>query len=171
MAGEPFAVLYCDVVMHYDSTPVLKQLIDVYEEFGLGVLAAKEVPKDQIVKYGSLKLESIIDNLFKCSDMVEKPTPEKAPSFYSILGRCILPPEIFGILENTSNGVGGELQLTDAMKALAKDSGMIAVDFVGKRYDMGSKLGILQAAVEEGLRNSETKEEFKKYLLELSKKI
>ena len=103
--------------------------------------------------------------------MVEKPSPDKAPSLYSILGRCVLPPEIFSILENTKKGVGGEIQLTDAMRVLAKNSGMIAVDFIGKRYDMGSKLGILQAVVEKGLTNSETKEEFRKYLLEISRKI
>ena len=169
VGGEPFAVLYGDDVMYCPRKPVCRQLIEAYEEFG--VVGAKEVPKSEISKYGSLKLEKIMGNLFACSDMVEKPSPEEAPSLYSIFGRCVLPPEIFGILENTPAGVGGEIQLTDAMKVLARGKGMVAVDFDGVRYDMGNKLGILEASIETALRRSDINEEFKKYLLETAERI
>lgn len=102
--------------------------------------------------------------MFRISDMVEKPKPEEVFSLYSILGRCVLPPEIFAILEDTKPGAGGEIQLTDAMKKLAQVRGMIGVDFVGKRYDMGNKLGILQAIVEVGLNHEEIGEDFRAYL-------
>ena len=104
--------------------------------------------------------------------MIEKPsTPDKVLSLYSILGRCVLPPEIFDILEVTKPGAGGEIQLTDAMKKLAVESSMIGVDFTGKRYDMGSKLGIMQATVETALKHSEIGVDFKNYLKELAKTL
>ena len=164
VGNEPFAVLYGDDVMTSSKKPVCRQLIDAYEEFNLAVVAAKEMPRSQIGRYGSLKVDKIRDNIFKCTDMVEKPTPDKILSLYSILGRCVLTPEIFEILENTPFGVGGELQLTDAMKVLARRDGMIAVDFEGKRYDMGSKIGILKAFFEMGIRHSEVGEEFRNYV-------
>lgn len=170
IGNEPFAVLYPDDVMYNLKNPVCKQLIDAYEEFGLGVLGAKKMPLDQMGMYGSLKVQNIRDNLFMCTDMIEKPSRDKVMSQYSILGRCILPPEIFDILKNTSVGVGNEIQLTDAMKILAQTHGMIAVDFFGKRYDMGSKLGILKAFVEMGIRRSETSRDFKNYLKNIIEK-
>ena len=100
-----------------------------YEEFGLGVLGVKEVTPEAITKYSSLKVEPIHDNYYKCTDMVEKPTPDKILSLFSILGRCVLPPDIFDILDNTNPGAGGEIQLTDAMGTMARNKGMIAVDF------------------------------------------
>lgn len=171
VGSEPFAVLYGDDIMHCEGTPVCKQLINAYEEFGLGVVGAKEVPKESVGKYGSLKVENIRDNLFMCTDMIEKPKPEQVMSLYSILGRCVLTPEIFDVLEKTVPGIGGEIQLTDAMKVLAQRDGMIAVDFFGTRYDMGSKIGVLKAIVETGLRHGEVGQEFKNYLCELAKNI
>ena len=104
--------------------------------------------------------------------MVEKPqTPEEVLSLYSILGRCILPPEIFDILEKTQPGAGGEIQLTDAMKELAVTKGMTAVEYTGVRYDMGNKLGIMKATVETALKHQEIGEDFKNYLLELTAEI
>jgi UTP--glucose-1-phosphate uridylyltransferase len=104
--------------------------------------------------------------------MIEKPSsPEKVLSLYSILGRCVLPPEIFEILETTGPGAGGEIQLTDAMKSLALKNSMIGVDFTGKRYDMGSKLGIMQATVETALKHPEIGSDFKNYLKELAKSL
>ena len=103
--------------------------------------------------------------------MIEKPDPQHVMSLYSILGRCILPPEIFDILDNTPPGVGGEIQLTDAMRTLAVTKGMTAVDFIGKRYDMGNKLGILQASVEIALQHPEVKDGFKAYLKEIAKTL
>ena len=144
VGNEPFAVLYGDDVIK-SKNPVCKQLCEVYEEFGLGVLGIKQLPEDQLLRCSSLKLENLKGNIFKVFDMVEKPKLNEIISKYSILGRCVLPPKIFSILEVVRPGVGGELKLTDAMKVLAKDEGMLGVDFDGKRFDMGSKLGILQA--------------------------
>ena len=163
VGSEPFAVLYGDDIIK-SKRPVCRQLCDVYEEFNLGVVGIKEVTKEQIKKYSSMNVEFIRDNLFKITDMIEKPKEDQIMSMYSILGRCVLPPEIFSILENTPAGVGGELQLTDAMKKLAQINGMVGVDFVGKRYDMGSKLGIIQANVEFALEHEEIKDEFRLYL-------
>ena len=163
VGNEPFAVLYGDDIIK-SKCPVCKQLCDAYEEFNLGVVGIKKVTKEQIQKYSSVKIDFIRDNLFKITDMIEKPKESQIMSMYSILGRCVLPPEIFSALENTPVGVGGELQLTDAMKKLARIDGMIGVDFVGKRYDMGSKLGIIQANVEFALEHEEIKDEFKLYL-------
>ena len=164
VGNEPFAVMYPDDVIYSENIPVCKQLIEVYNEFGLCTVGAKEMPENEIGKYGSLKVKNIRDNLFMCTDMIEKPSPEQVMSLYSILGRCILTPEIFEILENTSPGVGGEIQLTDAMKIIARKQGMIAVDFIGQRYDIGSKLGALVASIEAGLRHAEVSEELKKAL-------
>lgn len=164
VGNEPFAVLYGDDVI-LGENPVCKQLCDAYDQYGLGVVGIKEVTPEQIKKYSSMKVEPLSGRQFRITDMVEKPaTPEQTFSLYSILGRCVLPPQIFDILENIPYGVGGELQLTDAMKVLAQRETMIGVDFEGRRYDMGSKLGILQAIVEVGLSHPETGAAFREYL-------
>lgn len=167
VGDEPFAVMYGDDVI-IGEDPACKQLIRAYEETGLGVLGIKSVPEKDIYKYSSLKIENIHDNIFKCTDMIEKPdTPDKVMSLYSILGRCVLTPDIFDILDNTAPGSGGEIQLTDAMCTLARTKGMMGVDFTGKRYDMGNKLGIMQAAVEVALKHKEIGNSFKTYLKEI----
>ncbi len=166
VGNEPFAVMYGDDVI-IGEDPACKQLIRTYEETGLGVLGIKSVPENDIYKYSSLKVKNVHDNIFKCTDMIEKPsTPDKVMSLYSILGRCVLTPDIFDILDNTLPGSGGEIQLTDAMCTLARTKGMMGVDFTGKRYDMGNKLGIMQAAVEVALNHKEIGPSFKKYLKE-----
>jgi UTP--glucose-1-phosphate uridylyltransferase len=170
VGNEPFAVLYGDDVI-IGENPAIGQLCSAYEEFGLGVVGMKEVSLEAILKYSSLAVELIRDRLFKVSDMIEKPSPDKIFSLYSILGRCVLPPEIFDILEITPPGAGNEIQLTDAMKTLARKSGMIGVDFEGTRYDMGNKLGILQATCEVALNHPEVKDGFKAYLKELVKTL
>ncbi len=170
VGNEPFAVLYGDDVI-FGEDPVCGQLIRAYEKFGLGVVGVKEVSPEAIVKYSSLKLEPLQDNYFRCTDMIEKPQPGEEFSLYSILGRCVLPPEIFDILGRTSPGAGGEIQLTDAMRTLALRDSMIAVDFVGTRYDMGNKLGILQASVETALKHPEIGQEFRAYLKKLAKTL
>ena len=167
IGDEPFAVLYGDDVI-ISETPVVKQLADVYYKYGLGVAGVKGVTKEQIVKYCSLKVEPLEENVYKVSDMIEKPSPDKIFSLLSILGRVVLPPEIFGILEHTPRGAGNEIQLTDAMRELAVTSGMTACEFEGKRYDMGSKLGLLMANVEQGLKHPETGEAFRAFLKELA---
>lgn len=170
IGDEPFAVLYGDDVI-IGEDPACGQLIRAYEEFGKGVLGVKKVAPEDISKYSSLQVDPIRDNLFNCTDMVEKPTPDKVLSLYSILGRCILPPEIYDILDHTQPGAGGEIQLTDAMRELAQRDGMTAVEFTGKRYDMGNKLGILQASVEVGLQHPVIGEDFKTYLKEFVKTL
>lgn len=170
VGNEPFAVLYGDDVI-MGEIPVCKQLIDAYEEYSLGCVGIKAVKQEDIYKYSSMKVAPLRDNLFKITDMIEKPTPDKVLSLYSILGRCVLPPEIFSLLETIPRGSGGEYQLTDAMKILAQRDGIVGVDFFGKRYDMGSKIGILEAIVETGLNHKEVGVEFRAYLKEIAKTL
>ena len=168
--GEPFAVLYGDDVIIGDD-PACGQLIRAYEDFGKGVLGIKQVSPEAITKYSSLKVDPIRDNWYSCTDMIEKPTPDKILSLFSILGRCVLPPEIFDILDHTPPGAGGEIQLTDAMCQLARTQGMIGVDFTGTRYDMGNKLGIMQASVEIALKHPQIGNDFRAYLKEIAKTL
>ena len=166
--NEPFAVLYGDDVI-IGEDPACAQLIRAYEKTGLTVLGVNKVDEKDICRYSSLKVDHIKDNIFKCTDMIEKPTPDKVMSLYSILGRCILTPDIFDILDKTTPGAGGEIQLTDAIKVLAQTVGTVAVDFTGKRYDMGNKLGIMMASVEVALKHKEIGSDFKNYLKNLVK--
>lgn len=171
VGNEPFAVLYGDDVI-IGEDPAIGQLCRAYETYGKGVVGIKEVAPEMISRYSSLKVDNLENNLYSVTDMVEKPdTPEKVLSLYSILGRCVLTPDIFDILENTPNGAGGELQLTDAMKTMAVRDGMVGVDFTGVRYDMGNKFGILQANIEVGLNHPEVKDQLREYIKELANKI
>ncbi|MEG6572236.1 UTP--glucose-1-phosphate uridylyltransferase [[Clostridium] cellulosi] len=169
--GEPIAVCYGDDVI-IGEDPAIGQLCRAYDEYGLGVVGIKQVKAEDIHKYSSLAVTNLKDNIYRVTDMIEKPdTPDKVLSLFSILGRCVLPPEIFDLLENTKPGAGGEIQLTDAMKELARRDTMIGVDFTGKRYDMGSKLGIMQAAVETALIHPEIGDDFRAYLKDLAKTL
>ncbi len=164
VGDEPFAVLYGDDVI-LGETPACKELCDVYEKYSLGVAGIQPVEPSQIQKYCSLAVEQLgASNIYKVTDMVEKPKPEQVLSNFSILGRVVLPPQIFPILENTSPGANGEIQLTDAMRTLAQQQGMMGVQYSGTRFDMGNKLGILQAAVTVALTHPEVREPFKAYL-------
>lgn len=167
---EPFAVLYGDDVIIGD-VPAIGELAEVYEQYGLGVAGVKKVSKEQITKYCSLDVEMVSDKVMKVTDMIEKPSPYQIMSLYSILGRVILPSKIFEILENIPKGAGNELQLTDAMRVLAKKEGMMGIEFSGKRYDMGNKLSFMQANVEIALKNKEFGTDFKKYLKDLVKTL
>lgn len=167
---EPFVVLYGDdVIMGED--PVAAQLCRAYEQYGKPCVGIKEVSREAIQRYSSMKLTHLNDNLYNITDMIEKPAPGQEFSLFSILGRCLLTPEIYDILEHTAPGAGGEIQLTDAMAELARCSGMTGVDFTGKRYDMGNKLGVMQAQVETALRHPEIGEDFRSYLKELAKML
>lgn len=170
VGNEPFAVLYGDDVIVSD-TPVTKQLCDAYEKYGKGVVGVKEVPGKAITKYCSLAVDKLEGNCYNCTDMIEKPAPDQIMSNFSILGRVVMPPEIFGILENTPLGAGNELQLTDAMKTLAQTKGVIAVDYEGRRYDMGNKFGIIQANIEVGLKHPETKDELTAYIKKIAEDL
>lgn len=168
--GEPFAVLYGDDVI-IGEDPAIAQLCRAYDKYGKGTVGIKEVSTEDVMRYSSMKLKALDDGCFEISDMIEKPLPEQIFSNYSILGRCILPPEIFDILENTPFGKGGELQLTDAMKTLANRESMIGVDFTGTRYDMGNKLSALKASIEAGLNRPEIAEGLKEYIRQLAQKL
>lgn len=168
--GEPFAVLYGDDVI-IGEDPAIAQLCRAYDKYGKGTVGIKEVSTEDVMRYSSMKLKALDDGCFEISDMIEKPLPEQIFSNYSILGRCILPPEIFDILEHTTYGKGGELQLTDAMKTLANRESMIGVDFTGTRYDMGNKLSALKASIEEGLNRPEIAEGLKEYIRQLAQKL
>lgn len=170
VGNEPFAVLYGDDVI-IGEDPACGQLIRAYDEYGRGVVGVNKVSKEDISKYSSLKVEPLHDNYFKCTDMIEKPSPEHIMSLYSILGRCVLTPDIFEILDNTEPGAGGEIQLTDAMRTLARRDGMVAVNFTGTRYDMGNKLGIMKAQVEVALQHPEIGQDFRAYLKDLCKTL
>lgn len=170
IGNEPFAVLYGDDVI-ISEKPVTKQLCDAYEKYGKGIVGVKEVSDENITKYCSLKTEHLENNCYNCVDMIEKPKPEEIMGNFSILGRTVLPPEIFDILEKTPAGAGNELQLTDAMKVLAQAEGMIAVDYEGKRYDMGNKFGILEANIEVGLNHPDTKDALKAYIKKIAESL
>ncbi len=170
VGDEPFAVLYGDDVI-IGEDPVCGQLCRVYEEYGKSVVGIKQVTEQQILRYCSLAVSPVHDNIFHVTDMIEKPAPEQVLSLYSVLGRCVLTPDIFDILEHIAPGAGGELQLTDAMHQQAIAGNMMGVDYVGTRYDMGNKLGILQANCEVALNHPELKDDFAAYLKELAKTL
>lgn len=170
VGDEPFAVLLGDDIVDNDY-PCLKQLIDVYEKYGGSVLGVQTVDQSQVNKYGIIDGKSIEDRTYKVKTMVEKPKIEEAPSNVAVLGRYVISPEIFEILEKTEPGVGGEIQLTDALKKLAKNEIMYAYDFKGTRYDTGDKLGYLKATVEYALKHNEVKDGFKDYLKEIVKTL
>ena len=173
VGNEPFAVLYGDDVIIGGERPACRELCEVYEEYGLGVAGIKPVPMADISKYCSLAVEPVEgkERVFHLTDMVEKPPLTEILSNYSILGRVVLPPEIFPILEKTRPGAGGEIQLTDAMKVLAKTRGMMGVEYTGTRYDMGNKFGILQAIVEVALQHPEVQDQFRDYLRGIASRL
>ena len=170
VGDEPFAVLYGDDVIESDE-PVTKTLIQTYEKYGKGVVGVKAIEGEAIMKYCSLNVEHIKDNIYNCDDMIEKPSMDEIMSYFSIKGRVVLPPEIFDILENTPKGKGNELQLTDAMKTLAQTEGVIAVEFDGTVHDMGNKFGILKANIDYGINHPEVSEQLKEYIKEIASKL
>lgn len=165
VGDEPFVVLYGDDVV-FSKTPVCRQLIDAYEKYEKPVVGVKAVPKEQLAKYCSLKVDALAgeENAYSCTDMIEKPKCGEEFSNLSILGRVLLTPDVFDIIDNLEPGAGGEYQLTDAMAKMARDTGVIAVEYEGERYDMGSKFGFLKANVVKGLENEETRDEFREFL-------
>ncbi len=163
-AGEPVAVLLGDDVVYNDGKPALRQMMDAYEQLESTILGVQTVALEDVSKYGIIAGKETSERIYKVDDMVEKPSPENAPSRVAALGRYILTPSIFEILEQTGVGVGGEIQLTDALKALAKKEVVYAYDFEGRRYDVGSRLGFLEASVEYALRREDLKSDFLVYL-------
>ncbi|APF26653.1 TPA: UTP--glucose-1-phosphate uridylyltransferase GalU [Clostridium botulinum] len=166
VGNEPFAVMLGDDVVYSDK-PCLKQLIKCYNEYQTTIVGVQEVPEQDVHKYGIVKGMFIEDRVYKIKDLVEKPPKEEAPSNMAILGRYIISPAIFDILENTKPGKGGEIQLTDALKTLINKEAMYAYNFQGRRYDVGDKLGFLQATVEYALRRENLNTNFAEYLQQL----
>jgi len=171
VGNEPFAVLLGDVIIP-GPHPATKQLVEVYGETGKGVIAVEEVPREKTGLYGIVDVEATNgagprEPTMKIRDLVEKPSPAESPSTLGITGRYLLPPEIFDCIERTKPGRGGEIQLTDALRLLAKESGLLAHVYEGKSYDAGDKLGFLKATVEIGLENREFGQAFREYLRSL----
>src|SRR6056297_229998 len=170
IGDEAFAVLLGDDIIH-SQEPVIKQMMKVYEEKESAVLGCKTVARENVNKYGIVDYSSRDGDVYKVEDMVEKPELDQAPSELAILGRYIITPDIFEILENTPPGKGGEIQLTDALKTLLDQRPVYGYDFEGKRYDVGNKMGFLKTTVELALAHKDLGADFKDYLKELSSKL
>ena len=172
VGDEPFVVLYGDDII-FSKTPVCRQMCEVYEKYGKSVVGVKPVPYEDIRKYCSLKVDPVEGEkrVTYCTDMIEKPKPGEEFSNLSILGRVLLTPDIFDIIDALEPGAGGEYQLTDAMAKQARESGVYALEFEGERFDMGSKLGFLKANVTRGLVHPETAEGLKEFIKEIAKTL
>ncbi len=164
VGDEPFAVILADDLIYDEAQGCLSQMVDIYEQENCGVVGVQVVNQEDVKSYGVIAGEKIQDNLWKVDTFVEKPEPKDAPSNVAVVGRYILEPSIFEILENIGKGAGGEIQLTDALAKQAQTDKLLAYQFTGKRYDCGNKLGYLEATVEYALRHPRVGKKFKKYL-------
>jgi UTP--glucose-1-phosphate uridylyltransferase len=167
---EPFAVLLGDTVIGSER-PATQQLIDVYQHYRGSVVVLEAIAPELVNRYGVLKGRAIDDSVYQVEDFIEKPSPAEAPSNLAFAGRYIFNPEIFDYLEKTAPGKGGEIQLTDAMRAMVKDQAMYGCKLDGKRYDIGHKQGFIKTNMEFGLQDDEIREELVSYLRELVKKL
>lgn len=167
--GEPFGVILGDDIVYTgNGEPALKQLMDRYYETGSTVVGCQMVPEEKVSAYGIIQGERTQNpDLLKMVDMMEKPSIKEAPSRFAALGRYVITPEVFDILEQTKPGKGGEIQLTDALRVMAQCGNVYAYNFTGKRYDTGNKLGYLKAVVEFALRREDLGEGFREYLKSL----
>ena len=164
---EPFAVILADDLINFSKQSCLSQMVDVYNYQHCSVLGSMEVSNDELSAYGVVGGKQVDQGLIEVAEMVEKPKPEDAPSNVAVVGRYILTPRIFSILETTGRGAGGEIQLTDAISSLLSEQRVVAYNFEGKRFDCGSKLGYLQAQVEFALHHDEVGDSFREYLKSL----
>ena len=171
VGNEPFAILFGDDVMYNEDTPVIKQLIDLYEETGKTIVGCKNVSREDVTKYASVLFDKVDGNVYNATEIIEKPKLEDVKSTVSPLGRYVVTPEIFNIIANLKPSVNGEYQLTDALDYLAKNGKALALVFDGVRYDMGSRLGFLKANIEFGLRDGELSGDLKDYLKDLVSKF
>jgi len=170
VGDEPFAVLLGDDVMR-SNKPVIGQLIDAAEKYDASAVGVQQVSLEAIPKYCSVKVEPLGERTFSVSDVVEKPRPEQVFSNYAILGRYVLSPGIFDILENLKPGYGGEIQLTDGLQKLCQKEKMVAVDFEGRRYDTGNLSGFLEATVDFALDHPETGTWLRRFIKEKAKEL
>jgi len=164
VGNHPFAVMLADDLIYSDNKSCLAQMAEVHAYHGCSVLGAQRVDSNETGKYGIVDPEQAGDKIFRVKSVVEKPAPKDAPSNLAVVGRYILSPRIFDLIETTGAGAGGEIQLTDAIAALLREQQVLAYEFEGIRYDCGSKLGYLQATVEYAMRHPELKDEFEQYL-------
>ena len=163
VGNEPFAVMLGDDIVDAE-VPCLRQLIEVYDDCQGTVLGVQEVAKDKVSSYGIVNPKKVKENIWQAVDLIEKPSVEEAPSQLAVLGRYILEPEIFALLEKTEPGRGNEIQLTDAICKLAYEKPVYAYNFSGRRYDIGDKQGYLEATVEYALKRPELRDKFLNYL-------
>lgn len=168
VGNESFAVLLADDLIHNNKKSCMTQMVEIYEAQKSSVIAVETVPRGETKNYGIVSLDKTKNSLNRIKSIVEKPSPDKAPSNLAVVGRYILTQGIFNLLETTTKGAGGEIQLTDAIAELLKKESVYALKFEGTRYDCGSKLGYLQANVEYGLKHPELGEEFSEYLSKLT---
>ena len=170
--GEPFGVILGDDVVYHPEKPALKQLMEQYEQTGGTVIGCQCVAPERVSAYGIIAGKEINDKgLLKVDDMIEKPSISEAPSRVAALGRYVITPEVFEVLEQTAPGKGGEIQLTDALRVMAHAGNVYAYCFEGKRYDTGDKLGFLKATVEYALRRDDLGDDFHTYLKNLTKDL
>ncbi len=166
VGGQPFACLLGDDIMTEDN-PLLERMLAIHDRYGRSVIAVKEVPREEISLYGCVEPDFVEDNLARVISIVEKPSPEEAPSNLAAIGRYVLTPEIFDALRRTQPGVGGEIQLTDAINILAQEQAVYAYVFEGGRYDIGNKLDWLKATVEIAIDRPDVGPEFREFLADL----
>lgn len=164
VGNNPFAVILADDLIDDGGRGCLAQMVEEYKEYQCSMLGVEKVPEEETDKYGVVKAQPVTDRIGKVSDIIEKPSPDVAPSNMAVVGRYILTPRIFDLLEKTERGAGGEIQLTDAIAALLKYEHVMSHEFEGVRYDCGNKLGYLRATVEYALKHPELKEDFLNYL-------
>lgn len=169
IGNEPFAVLLGDDIIRAE-VPCLRQMINVYERYGASIVGVQEVPLEETSKYGIVDGVSMGERIYRARDLVEKPSPKDAPETrLAIMGRYILNPAIFDVLENLKPGKGGEIQLTDGLRELRMQQEIMAYDFEGRRYDVGDKFGFVKATIEYGLLHDDISAELETYLQELTK--
>jgi len=161
---EPFAVILADDLINFSAKPCLKQMVDLFDFQHCSILGTEPVPKEDVSSYGIVDGVEVKPGLMEVSGIVEKPAVDKAPSNVAVVGRYILTPRIFDLLENTERGAGNEIQLTDAISDLLQEQRVLAYNFEGRRFDCGSKLGYLKAQVEFALAHKEVGSEFREYL-------
>lgn len=168
IGNEPFAVLLGDDIVD-SKVPCLKQMINIFNEYKTSILGVQAVDPEEVSKYGIVSGKQVDERIYKVRDLIEKPEKENAPSNIAILGRYIISPVIFQFLENAKPGKNGEIQLTDSLRELARQEAMYAYDFIGRRYDVGNKMGFLEATVEFALKREELRDDFERYLRKLLK--
>lgn len=175
VGNEPFVVMLGDDLMDITdptATPLTKQLIDDYEQTHASTIAVMPVPHEEVSSYGVIAPQGEgINGLYSVDTFVEKPKPEDAPSDLAIIGRYLLTPEIFNILENQEPGAGNEVQLTDAIDTLNKTQRVFAREFKGKRYDVGDKFGFMKTSIDYALQHPQVKDDLKQYILDISKQL